>query len=498
MTTYDITHKQLHLAGLILENFKSFGERTVVPMAPITLLFGENSAGKSSILQSLLLLKQTAAVSEPGRPLLRARGDLVDLGSIREMLFAHDPKRVAEISLLFSGGDSLGRSENFWPSPNNAPGTGVRFGCRADSLLNDLVIHELPVYWGDTDRPITRLGEITEAGLKRWKAKCDSIAFPGQRHFRQGQFIDQSEERAYTAECVDADHPAMRDLYDTFTECWEDLAKVLRAWPSTDLMKGWECFQEESAAQSADAESLKYSAQGYLGAVISRFDKQGRDLVAELLERFDNYTYEQYVSDAATRGSTLCRVRGFQLMLPGAAGGRISTWRTCNEEEEPTPEPLRLPSLEGVVGALFRLTYEIDAFEEAYAYTDGVGTVAIDVPHALLPSPSKMTEEAQMFLDGQLTRIAYVGPLRERPARHYMYSGLSWPSVDKTGANLPEMLLADEQVLADLNEALRTMEAGYEMEAVRAEGPGAEGLFWLRLRDARTGIAVSLQTLVSE
>ena len=278
---------------------------------------------------------------------------------------------------------------------------------------------------------------------------------------------------------------------DTFTEYWKDLAKILRAWPSTELMKGWEHFREESTAQSADAECLEYSAQGYLGAVIDSFKRQGRDLVTELLDRFDNYTYEQYVSDAATRGSTLCRVRGFQLMLPGDAGGRISMWRMLDPEEEPTPEPLRLPSLEGVVGALFKLTYEIDAFEEAYTYTDGVGTVAIDVPHALLPSPSKMTEEAQMFLDGQLAKIAYVGPLRERPARHYMYSGLSWPSVDKTGANLPEMLLADEQVLADLNEALRTMEAGYEVEAVRAEGPGAEGLFWLRLRDARTGIAVS-------
>lgn len=42
-----------------LENFKAFGNSTPIELAPITLHFGENSAGKSSILQSLNLLKQT-------------------------------------------------------------------------------------------------------------------------------------------------------------------------------------------------------------------------------------------------------------------------------------------------------------------------------------------------------------------------------------------------------------------------------------------------------
>ncbi len=32
-----------------LENFKAFGTPTTIPLAPITLIFGENSAGKSSI-----------------------------------------------------------------------------------------------------------------------------------------------------------------------------------------------------------------------------------------------------------------------------------------------------------------------------------------------------------------------------------------------------------------------------------------------------------------
>ena len=47
------------LHALELENFKAFGKRARIPFAPITLIFGENSAGKSTILQALYLLKKT-------------------------------------------------------------------------------------------------------------------------------------------------------------------------------------------------------------------------------------------------------------------------------------------------------------------------------------------------------------------------------------------------------------------------------------------------------
>lgn len=44
------------LSGLILENFKAFGGRhPIIPLAPITLIFGANSAGKSSIIDALAL-----------------------------------------------------------------------------------------------------------------------------------------------------------------------------------------------------------------------------------------------------------------------------------------------------------------------------------------------------------------------------------------------------------------------------------------------------------
>jgi len=86
------------LKSLYLENFKAFGQPTHIELAPITLIFGQNSSGKSSILQSLNLLKQTREGQETGAALL-PRGQISDLGSFQELLFDHDLSRSVEIGV---------------------------------------------------------------------------------------------------------------------------------------------------------------------------------------------------------------------------------------------------------------------------------------------------------------------------------------------------------------------------------------------------------------
>lgn len=88
------------LRSIQLENFEAFGQRTVIPLAPITLIFGQNSSGKSSILQSLNLLKQTRESRDVEALLLpRTENGFADLGSFQEMLFDHELKRALTIRL---------------------------------------------------------------------------------------------------------------------------------------------------------------------------------------------------------------------------------------------------------------------------------------------------------------------------------------------------------------------------------------------------------------
>jgi AAA15 family ATPase/GTPase len=80
---------------LTLKNFKSWEKIERMRLAPITGLFGTNSSGKSSILQTLLLLKQTIESSDRSLPLLfGGEKDYVELGMFRDVIWSHDMARA--------------------------------------------------------------------------------------------------------------------------------------------------------------------------------------------------------------------------------------------------------------------------------------------------------------------------------------------------------------------------------------------------------------------
>jgi len=88
------------LTRLKLTNFKSW-QNLDIELAPITLLFGTNSSGKSSILQSLLLLKQTAEGFDRKQHINLGGGkqDYVDLGGYKELSYQHLEKQTISIGL---------------------------------------------------------------------------------------------------------------------------------------------------------------------------------------------------------------------------------------------------------------------------------------------------------------------------------------------------------------------------------------------------------------
>lgn len=78
-----------------VKNFKSWKDSPEVELAPLTGLFGTNSSGKSSLLQMLLMLKQTIGTDE-----VICFGDehsLVNLGNFREVIHGHKESELLEL-----------------------------------------------------------------------------------------------------------------------------------------------------------------------------------------------------------------------------------------------------------------------------------------------------------------------------------------------------------------------------------------------------------------
>lgn len=81
-----------------LENFKAFNQLKGLNIKPVTILCGANSCGKSSVLQSILLMKQSLESRNLNQPLL-LNGRFVQLGTFPNIIFEKDPDR--EISFEF-------------------------------------------------------------------------------------------------------------------------------------------------------------------------------------------------------------------------------------------------------------------------------------------------------------------------------------------------------------------------------------------------------------
>ena len=82
------------LNRLKLENFKAWREADL-EFGGVTGFFGDNSAGKSSLLQLLLLLEQTSNATDRSVVLdLGGPADLVSLGTFKDVIHRHDDQNA--------------------------------------------------------------------------------------------------------------------------------------------------------------------------------------------------------------------------------------------------------------------------------------------------------------------------------------------------------------------------------------------------------------------
>lgn len=86
------------LTRLSIRNFKAWEDTGDLRLAPLTVFFGTNSSGKSSIGQFLLMLKRTAQSADRNLALDFGADahDAVDLGSFRELIHNHETDRELE------------------------------------------------------------------------------------------------------------------------------------------------------------------------------------------------------------------------------------------------------------------------------------------------------------------------------------------------------------------------------------------------------------------
>lgn len=94
------------IKSLALSNFKGFSDEVRIELRPITLLFGPNSAGKSSVFQALHYVREILERENVNADRTLQGGDAIDLGGFLSLVHGRDKNKQIEIAIEMALGAS--------------------------------------------------------------------------------------------------------------------------------------------------------------------------------------------------------------------------------------------------------------------------------------------------------------------------------------------------------------------------------------------------------
>lgn len=492
-----------------IQNFKAFGPDTPpIDLAPITLIFGQNSAGKSSILQALNLLKQTQE-SEGRDTALLPRGNILDLGSFKE--FAHDHNEDAEIRLGLSveppSNKLSSRREYLIPHAK-----GIQYNIRLDKDTREIKFYEMHLMRADLDTPLLsiKLQEASKEHLRRMRGIS-------QRHLLDEQIgLHGTRPLVATTKSISMEEDVWRELHG---HCKRDRIEILARLESRlesvmAQVASSEELQEMKLRVEKEFNLLRESDANNSPDRRERNIKRDEDIHHWKLEhiqfrlfRLNQEIERRFLSEdnpfkEEPRGTRIGRDKRY---IGDNFSSQISSTR-----EESDLEIQRLkhaiefysqdftlkefiervaPEAKGQQGVTERLLVttplrskkrrtlpEFD-LEDYRSMRQGVtGHTPFDGIGAIR-STAKVTREVVYGL-GQMFPL---GPFRQPAARRYTFGGSSPKDVGFSGDQLPDLLYRNPKILERANEWLKRLQIGYSLDVRTTDSDDFE----VRLLDAR-------------
>ncbi|MCX5855556.1 MAG: AAA family ATPase [Deltaproteobacteria bacterium] len=471
-----------------IENFKAFGKMQRIPLKPITLLYGPNSSGKSSLIQSLLLFKQTLEESGDEKIVLLPKGNLVDLGGYQEFINGHDTRKDFNLSLSYKYFWAL---QN-WGAPLWAEGEkddlSLEFSFSQDNK-SEILLTSIKVRESLYADPLMEWKNVWKIPyLKRAVLnKRSEYEKDGDDQALLDKWLSDLKKSVLVLDHISMKHALVNRQWDEFTAEGIFL-KPINLLKENEIEKRNELIRKRKDEENRKRNEELIKLQRYLEKesqeIKTKYDKlNAKDSGLndeELQEKKTDLLVRQEKSRQLKKILELSKILHRSIMRASyedvlkmrhfPVSDRLISLSNCFPDEK--------GNMTGTDAWLFQHIPEFAALGKPVTDTTEIYKL-LNIAE-FLPWTSSLLKE-------YLRRIVYIGPLREYPERVYSYSGNIPSNVGKSGKYTPDILMKRPDLVAKVNEWFTKFDIGYKLNVDFLK----RNLFSLSLVEGKTGFDVS-------
>jgi len=443
-----------------IHNFKAFANQEKIPIRPITLLYGQNSSGKSSVLQSLLLLKQTLEEAANPQILLLAKGGFVDLGNFSQFINHHDLDKSFSFTVFFdikqftdflnvNKQSTRSTSDFLYNYIKSNPILGLKIYFNYDVEISNIYISCIDLFVGNKQNPVISyscMNDSQSASVSLMVEEKSIVCF--EHSFWNAwwkKFRNNFSKRIFSEIKTVLEYHYKSDPSDN---------KISVRPTKKTIIKKLQEHMSLIESKIRDIEEGEYVDLSQ--SKINDLDDQIKEasVLINLYERLDKYKFEEAQDDL--------------LLVIGRCDSILC--RNFLPDE--------------------KVRYDFDTDEPRNHYL----SLVYRETGALKPI-FDLTLMASSLLRNYLKDFIYIRPLRAYPERLYIFSENTSEEVGQTGKMIANTLYKSPEVLDAVNQQLELFDLGYEIKIANFKDEDTSDLsdvFAIRLIDKYTKVNVSL------
>ena len=218
------------LKSIEIENFKAFANLQKLNLSPITLIYGANSSGKSSIIHSLMVLKQSILFPNLKGGIYSDKR-ILDVGSYETMVYSHNLKNDIIFGLDFDKGVKFNIIYNYIDNDLKKGGSQIDgFSCikkiSVNSYLNDFIYYFENNFNGDDNNDTKdfdfKVNDLSKTNFDKIKDKkilqeiLSSFVFSAEDDFPIPKGVSINSEKHLKLWRILKEKEIQDELYDVY------------------------------------------------------------------------------------------------------------------------------------------------------------------------------------------------------------------------------------------------------------------------------------------